>query len=113
MKKRPTELSVFLNDDVVGAVFDTEPLSFEYDDSRLSARNALPVGRIPRQPGRQDGAEVVAFFDNLLPEGDLRAHLARKHRASTVFSLLLELGGRLDRRIRIVASRRAAEGAEL
>lgn len=93
MKKRPTGLDVFLNDDVVGTAFDTEPISFEYADSWLVDPNALAVGRIIKQPGRQDGAEVVAFFDNLLPEGDLRAHLARKHQASTVFSLLLELGG--------------------
>lgn len=93
MKKRPTELDVFLNDDLVGTVFDTEPISFEYSDPWLADRNALAVGSIPKQPERHDGAEVIAFFDNLLPEGDLRAHLAKKHQASTVFSLLLELGG--------------------
>lgn len=93
MSSRPTELAVFLNQDVVGTAFDTEPISFEYSDPWLADTHALPVGRIPKHPGRQDGAEVIAFFDNLLPEGDLRTHLAKKHQASTVFSLLLQLGG--------------------
>ena len=93
MKAKPGELVVFLNRDVVGTAYDTEPISFEYSAPWLSDPNALPVGRIPRREGRHDGPEVLAFFDNLLPEGDLRAHLARQHQSSTVFSLLLAMGG--------------------
>lgn len=93
MKSRPAGLDVFLNDERVGTAFDTEPISFEYADSWLSDPGAAAVGRVAKRPGRQDGGEVIAFFDNLLPEGDLRAYLARRHQASTVFSLLLELGG--------------------
>lgn len=93
MKARPGELAVFLNRDVVGTAYDTQPISFEYSAPWLADPNARPVGRIPRRAGRQEGAEVLAFFDNLLPEGDLRAHLAKQHQASTVFSLLQALGG--------------------
>lgn len=92
MRARPTELDVFLNGRLVGTAFDTEPLSFEYSKDWVADGQAVGVGKIPRRPGRHDGGEVIAFFDNLLPEGDMRAHLSRKHHASTVFSLLLVLG---------------------
>lgn len=93
MKDRPEALDVFLDDELVGTAFDTDPISFENSAPWLAAPESRPVGRIPRRPGRQDGADVLAFFDNLLPEGDLRAHLERKHHASSLFSLLLALGG--------------------
>ena len=93
MSDRPESLGVWLNDERVGTVYDAAPVAFEYSEAWLSSPGRNPVGRIPKQPGRQEGPYVAAFFDNLLPEGDLRAHLSRKYHASTVFSLLLALGG--------------------
>jgi len=48
---------------------------------------------IPLQAGRIDSAHVQAFFENLLPEGDLRRYLSEQRKASTLFSLLLEVAG--------------------
>jgi serine/threonine-protein kinase HipA len=93
MSDRPESLGVWLNDDFVGTIYDATPLAFEYSEAWLSSSGRNPIGRIPKQPGRQEGPYVAAFFDNLLPEGDLRARLGQKYHASTVFSLLLALGG--------------------
>jgi serine/threonine-protein kinase HipA len=43
--------------------------------------------------GLQDSAAVQAFFENLLPEGELRAYLAEQKKASTLFAMLLEVAG--------------------
>lgn len=57
---------------------------------------------IPLQAGRQATPEVEAFCENqrqrarrhrLLPEGELRDYLAAQRKASTLFSLLLEVAG--------------------
>lgn len=93
MSDRPESLGVWLDQELVGTVYDAAPLAFEYSEAWLSSPGRNPIGRIPKQPGRRDGPYVAALFENLLPEGDLRAHLGRKYHASTVFSLLLALGG--------------------
>jgi serine/threonine-protein kinase HipA len=36
---------------------------------------------------------VQAFFENLLPEGELRDYVAQQRKASTLFSMLLEVAG--------------------
>jgi serine/threonine-protein kinase HipA len=53
----------------------------------------MALSAIALQPGRQDGAAVQAFFENLLPEGELRDHFAAQRKASSQFSLLLEVAG--------------------
>jgi serine/threonine-protein kinase HipA len=53
----------------------------------------MSLAAIPLQPGRQATPEVQAFFENLLPEGELRDYLAAQRKASTLFSLLLEVAG--------------------
>jgi len=93
MSDRPESLGVWLDDELAGTVYDSAPVAFEYSEAWLSSPGRNPIGRIPKRPGRQEGPYVAAFFDNLLPEGDLRSHLARKYHASTVFSLLVALGG--------------------
>jgi len=93
LSDRPAKLGVWLNEDFVGALYDTTPIDFEYSEAWLADRRANRIGRIPKQAGRQNGPHVTAFFDNLLPEGDLRQRLSQKYHASTVFSLLLAVGG--------------------
>ena len=53
----------------------------------------MSLAAIPLQPGRHATPEVQAFFENLLPEGELRDYLAAQRKASTLFSLLLEVAG--------------------
>ena len=86
-------LDVFIDEKRVGALFDTAPLSFEYAPEWLDDRQAIPLGSIPQRAGRIDDQAVLAFFDNLLPEGDVRVHLEKKHQSSTVYGLIRALGG--------------------
>lgn len=74
MQPRPDRPDVFCGGDLVGAVHDS-----------------VPLAAIPLQVGRQVTPEVRAFFENLLPEGELRDFLAAQRKASTIFSLLLEV----------------------
>lgn len=90
---RPTALEVFYGTERVGTVHDTAPLSFMYTPSWLSREDAFALSVIPLQPGATDAPHVQAFFENLLPEGDLRVYLAERRKASTLFSLLLEVAG--------------------
>ena len=86
-------LHVYFEDKLVGHVFDTSPLSFEYERTWIGETNCPPVGNIPKRDGRIDDASVLAFFDNLLPEGELRSYLSVQKQAGTVFALLRELAG--------------------
>ena len=90
---RPDRLDVFFNDALVGAIHDTSPLAFEYSPTWLASAGAMAVGAIPLQTGRNGAPPVQAFFENLLPEGELRSYIAERKKASTLFSLLYEVAG--------------------
>lgn len=93
MQPRPDRLDVYYGSDLVGAVLDGAPLAFEYAPGWLGRSQRMTLAAIPLQPGIQATPEVQAFFENLLPEGELRDHLAAQRKASTLFSLLLEVAG--------------------
>lgn len=86
-------LDVYYGSELVGTVHDTSPISFEYAPAWLERPASMAVAAIALRPGRSDSAAVQAFFENLLPEGELRLHLARQRKASTLFSLLREVAG--------------------
>jgi HipA-like protein len=86
-------LDVFFNEELIGSVHDTSPLSFEYSAGWLARREPAQVSAITLAPGRSDAPAVQAFFENLLPEGDLRSYLAVSRKASTLFGLLSETAG--------------------
>lgn len=90
---RPERLSVLWGDAVVGTIHDTAPLAFAYSPAWLAREDRFPVAAIPLLPGQQDAEVVQAFFENLLPEGELRDYLAQQKKASTLFSMLLEVAG--------------------
>ncbi len=90
---RPDRLDVFFGDELVGSVHDVSPLAFEYAPQWLARAEPMPLAAIALQAGRQASAEVQAFFENLLPEGELRDYIAEQKKASTLFSLLLEVAG--------------------
>ena len=90
---RPDRLDVYYGNELVGTIHDTSPVAFEYAASWLERPEHMSVAAIALQPGRNDSAAVQAFFENLLPEGELRRYLAEQRKASTLFSLLLEVAG--------------------
>jgi serine/threonine-protein kinase HipA len=90
---RPDRLDVYYGTELVGTIHDTSPVAFEYAPNWLVRPERMTVAAIALQPGRNDSAAVQAFFENLLPEGELRHYLAEQRKASTLFSLLLEVAG--------------------
>jgi len=91
--QRPDRLDVYYGAELVGMIHDVSPVAFEYAPSWLERPWRMTVAAIALQPGRNDSAAVQAFFENLLPEGELRLYLAEQRKASTLFSLLLEVAG--------------------
>jgi serine/threonine-protein kinase HipA len=87
-----SRLSVFFEEELVGHVFDTSPLSFEYSSTWLQSK-AVQIANISLGPGRIQSDSVTSFFENLLPEGDLRAFLFSARKASTLFGLLHAVAG--------------------
>jgi len=93
MQKRPVALNVFYDDRLVGTLHDTSPLAFDYAAAWLEWPQGMPLAAIPMQPGLQDAPSVQAFFENLLPEAELRQYLSEQRKATTLFSLLWEVAG--------------------
>ncbi|HET7794452.1 MAG TPA: type II toxin-antitoxin system HipA family toxin [Rhizobacter sp.] len=91
--ERPVQLDVYFGDELVGVLHDASPPAFEYAASWLVRAEPMPLAAIPLAPGRSSAPAVQAFFENLLPEGELRTYIAEQKKASTLFSLLLEVAG--------------------
>lgn len=90
---RPDTLDMFFGSERVGAVRDASPLVFEYAPGWLQRAQPRPVAAIPLMSGPQRSDAVQAFFENLLPEGELRVYLSGQRKASTLFAMLLEVAG--------------------
>ena len=93
MKQRAAALDVFYGTERMGTVHDVSPLAFEYAQAWLERKDAFPLSVIALQVGMIASPHVQAFFENLLPEGELRIYLSEQRKASTLFSLLLEVAG--------------------
>ncbi len=92
--ERVTELSVFMNSDRVGTLYNADPLEFAYDDAWLAHPAATPLHLlIPLQPGKVSSPHIHAFFENLLPEGEQRKIVNLRYHVTTVFGLLATVGG--------------------
>ena len=85
-------LDVYFENDLVGRVYDTNPLSFEYAPEWL-AHKAIQIANIVLAPGTSAADSVTSFFENLLPEGALRSYLFAARKASTLFGLLHSVAG--------------------
>ena len=91
---RAGTLDVFYGLELLGIVLDTSPLTFEYAPAWLNRPGgAFPLATIALQAGPLASPPVQAFFENLLPEGELRVYLSEQRKVSTLFSLLLEVAG--------------------
>lgn len=87
------QLAVFFDDQLVGHVVDSEPLSFAYSAEWLARPETAQIAAITLAAGPISSAAVTAFFENLLPEGELRRFIASSKKASTLFALLREVAG--------------------
>lgn len=86
-------LNVFFGDELVGSIHDSTPLSFTYSAPWLARPEPAQIAAIAPSAGPLDGAAVTAFFENLLPEGELRSFISSSKKASTLFALLREVAG--------------------
>lgn len=91
------QLSVYMFDDRVGILAnDGGSLAFEYDESYRRCKDACALSvNLPLSEGRFGNRDSLAYFTNLLPEGELREVAARALgvSAANTFSMLAELGG--------------------
>lgn len=90
---RAERLDVWFGTEHVGTIHDASPIAFEYTPGWLGREEPMAIAAITLQPGRNASGAVQAFFENLLPEGELREYLAQQRQASTLFSLLLAVAG--------------------
>jgi len=96
--RRLPPLGVFLNGRHVGQLrrASSGAIDFQYDPSWLSWDRALPVSlSLPLREDRYIGDDVIAVFDNLLPDNDaIRKRIAGHVRADGIdaYSLLAALG---------------------
>jgi serine/threonine-protein kinase HipA len=90
-------LDVYLHGQYVGKLSsDNATLAFAYDEHYLQTKEAVKLsGALPLQKEAFTHEVTSAFFSGLLPEEDVRRHLARYLRLSekNTFSLLKEIGG--------------------
>ena len=87
------QLDVYHDARLVGTLFDSDPLSFEYARDWLSTDGAFSLPGVPLAPGRTASEAVSALFENLLPEGALRDYISKQRHVSTTFSMLREVAG--------------------
>lgn len=91
---RDDTLEVYQGDNHVGRLHDADPMRFEYAPAWLERPDAVSLSpALPLTRQVHVGDDVLAYFENLLPEGDLRHHLALRHHTTTVFGLLKAIGG--------------------
>lgn len=93
MEPATTTLALYRDGTQVGTVHDSTPLAFAYAPAWLARADRLPVAAIALQPGLQNDAPVQAFFENLLPEGELRRYLSEQNKATSLFALLRAVAG--------------------
>jgi serine/threonine-protein kinase HipA len=98
MARKRNALVVLVNGRRIGRLL-REPngaIEFRYDTEWLAWENAIPISlSLPLLEGRRTGPEIIAFFDNLLPDNlQIRRHLAERMGATgtDAFSLLDAIG---------------------
>lgn len=86
-------LDVLVDGKLIGCLLDKNPLAFTYSDDCLIGLLKSPfAGVIPLMKGDIATPAVLAYFENLLPEGDQRRALEERNHVSSVFGLLATAG---------------------
>lgn len=93
MTPKPGQLDIYSDQHWIGSLYDSTPPAFEYSTLWLRTPGATALAAIPLQHGRQASVEVQAYFENLLPEGEIRSYIAEQNKASTLFSMLAAVAG--------------------
>jgi len=89
------QLNVFYEDILVGRLNQSDDLvySFVYADSWLDHPNRFPLSlAMPLQKEPFGNRLTLSFFENLLPEGEVRAALEKSHHVKGPFEFLKEFG---------------------
>ncbi|NDC23344.1 MAG: hypothetical protein EBZ49_04360 [Proteobacteria bacterium] len=72
---------------------DEDVYSFEYEKSWREDLNAFPISlSMPLDQEKFGNKVTLSFFENLLPEGDVRKELEAAHKITGVFDFLAEFG---------------------
>jgi len=90
-------LDVYLNQDLAGLLEESQgKLSFTYQQTWLESERFIPLS-VTMGPQRKPFPDEITrpFFENLLPEGEIRGAIAKLKRVSerNTFGLLGEIGG--------------------
>ncbi|MDO9172820.1 MAG: type II toxin-antitoxin system HipA family toxin [bacterium] len=109
-------LCVFWDEVLVGHLAETgmRAMSFRYAATYLSSARPRPISlSLPLQPEAFDGDVARSWFANLLPEGDIRGHVARRLGVSerNDFALLNGIGGDCAGALRILPEHAAGAQA--
>jgi len=88
-------LNVFFEDSLVGVFSQNEEMihSFQYANAWIKNEEAFPISlSMPLQEESFGNKVTLAFFENLLPEGDVRAMLEKWHHSEGAFNTLSKYG---------------------
>jgi serine/threonine-protein kinase HipA len=86
-------LDIYWEGDLIGHLVDGSPLAFEYDSGWLSKKDHFALLGIPKVIGPQSGPMITSFFENLLPEAELREYLTSQYKVGSLFGLLWKFAG--------------------
>jgi serine/threonine-protein kinase HipA len=82
-------LDVIIDGELIGRLYNDNPLSFTYSEACLNGSLHSPIKNIiPVEFGKISTPNVHAYFENLLPEGDQRLSLENKFHVTSIFGLL-------------------------
>lgn len=88
-------LNVFFEGQLVGMFSQNEELvhSFKYDQAWLNDESSFPISISMPLLNEAFGNKItLSFFENLLPEGDVRKHLEKWHNSKGAFNTLSKYG---------------------
>ncbi|WP_127716718.1 type II toxin-antitoxin system HipA family toxin [Halobacteriovorax sp. HLS] len=88
-------LNVFFEGQLVGVFSQDEELlhSFKYDEKWRESEASFPISiSMPLSEETFGNKITLSFFENLLPEGEVRKHLEKWHKSKGVFNTLLKHG---------------------
>jgi serine/threonine-protein kinase HipA len=88
-------LNVFFEDRLVGLFSQDKEMihSFKYSEEWIKAGNSFPISiAMPLQHEEFGNKITLAFFENLLPEGNVRAVLEKWHHSEGAFNTLSKYG---------------------
>ncbi|MEO0047184.1 MAG: hypothetical protein RLZZ410_143 [Pseudomonadota bacterium] len=86
-------LDIYWEGDLIGHIVDGSPLSFQYDPEWLNKKHHFALLGIPKVLGSQSGPMITSFFENLLPEAELREYLTSQYKVGSLFGLLWKFAG--------------------